>query len=128
MTKINSSSMKAYTRFFRVLSDPTRLGIVFLLAKGELCVCQIQAALKVHQTKISRHLAYLRKHGIVKARSQWKWKHYSLFKPRDKFERGILRCLQECLVNDELFKSYFTQMKECVSQPLDRVVKIARKL
>jgi ArsR family transcriptional regulator len=128
MTKINNSAMKAYTRFFKVLSDPTRLGIVLLLAKGELCVCQIQAALKVHQTKISRHLAYLRKHGIVKARSQWKWKHYSLFKPRDKFERGMLRFLQECLGNDALFKSYFRQRKECVSQPLDRVVKIARKL
>jgi ArsR family transcriptional regulator len=120
--------MKAYARFFRVLSDPTRLGIVFLLAKGELCVCQIEAALKVHQAKISRHLAYLRKHGIVIARSQWKWKHYSLFKPRDKFERNILKCLQECLANDALFKLYFRQRKECVSRPIDRVIKTARKL
>jgi len=121
-------SIKPYTNFFRALSDPTRLNIIMLLAAGELCVCQIEAALGVHQAKISRHLAYLRKQGIVKARSQWKWKYYSLFKPRDKFERGILRCLRECLANDALFKSYFTQMKECVSQPLDRVVKIARKL
>jgi ArsR family transcriptional regulator len=128
MIKIKNSVMKSYTRFFRVLSDPTRLGIVILLAKGELCVCQIEAALKVHQAKISRHLAYLRKHGIVKVRNQWKWKYYSLFKPRNKFERGILKYLQESLANDVLFKSYFTQMKKCVSQPLDRIVKIARKL
>ncbi len=128
MTKINNNAIKTYTCFFRALSNPTRLGIVFLLARRELCVCQIEAALKLHQAKISRHLAYLRKHGIVKARSHWKWKYYSLFKPRDKFEMDILRCLQECLTDDALFKSYFTQMKECASQPLDKVVDIARKL
>lgn len=115
--------MRAYTRFFKALSDPTRFSIVLLLAKGELCVCQIEAALKIPQTKVSRHLAYLRKQGIVKTRSQWKWKYYSLFKPRDKFERDILKCLQECLENDVLLKSYFAQMKECVSQPLVRVLK-----
>ena len=120
MIKMNSDAMKAYTRFFKVLSDPTRLGIVLLLAKGELCVCQIESALKEQQTKVSRHLAYLRKHGIVQARSQWKWKYYSLFKPRDKFEKDILKCLQECFANEALFKSYFKQMKECVSQPLDK--------
>jgi len=128
MTKINNNAINTYTRFFKILSDPTRLGIVLLLAKRELCVCQIEAALKAHQAKISRHLAYLRKRGIVKTRNQWKWKYYSLFKPRDKFERDILKCLQECLANDALFKLYFTQMKECASQPFDRVVKIARKL
>ncbi len=110
--------MKAYTRFFKALSDPTRFGIVLLLLKGELCVCQIESALKVHQAKASRHLAYLRKHGIVKAKNQWKWKYYSLFKPRDKFERNILKCLQTCLANDALFNSYFARMKGCASQPL----------
>ncbi len=117
---MNSGAIKAYTRFFRVLSDSTRLGIVLLLAKGELCVCQIESALKEHQAKISRHLAYLRKHGIVQTRSQWKWKYYSLFKPRDKFEKNILKCLQECFAKEALFKSYFKQMKECVSQPPDK--------
>jgi len=128
MTKINNNAINTYTRFFKILSDPTRLGIVLLLAKGELCVCQIETALKVHQSKISRHLAYLRKRGIVKVRSQWKWKYYSLFKPRDKFERGVLKCLQKCIAKDMLFKSYFTNRKECTSQPLDKIVKIAQKL
>ena len=127
MIKMNSDAMKVYTRFFKVLSDPTRLGIVLLLAKGELCVCQIESALKERQAKISRHLAYLRKHGIVKTRRQWKWKYYSLFKPRDNFERNILKCLQECFANDALFKSYFKQMKGCVSQPFERVVKAGRQ-
>ena len=122
---INNDAIRAYTRFFSGLNDPTRLGIVLLLAKGELCVCQIESALKVSQAKISRHLAYLRRHGIVQARSQWKWKYYSLFKPRDKFEKNILRCLQECFANDALFKSYFKQMKGCASQPFNSVAKLA---
>ncbi|MCM8774832.1 MAG: metalloregulator ArsR/SmtB family transcription factor [Candidatus Omnitrophica bacterium] len=128
MTNGNNEQIQTYTRFFKVLSDPTRLVIVLLLAKGALCVCQIEAALKVHQAKISRHLAYLRRHGIVKVKSQWKWKYYLLFEPRNKFEQGLLKCLEECLANDALFKPYFSQMKQCVSQPLESVAKMARKL
>lgn len=127
MRKKDTLAIIDYTRFFRVLSDPTRLKIVLLLTKGELCVCQIEAALKVHQAKISRHLAYLRKHGVVSVRSQWKWKHYSLFKPRGKFEKDISKCLCECLANELLFKSYFAQRKQCVSRGLSRLAKINRK-
>lgn len=111
--KNKTHQIKFYSSFFKALSDPTRFSIVLLLIKGELCVCQIEAALKARQAKISRHLAYLRKHGIVKVRRQWKWKYYSLFAPRDKLENGILKCLEECFKKDELLRIYFAQMKEC---------------
>ncbi len=124
---MDNNVVRHYTRFFKALSDPTRLGIVLLLARGELCVCQIEAALKAKQTKISRHLAYLRKHGIVRVRTQWKWKHYSLFKPRNKFEKSILNYLQRYLATDRAFKNYFARLQSCLAQPLDQVVRRVRK-
>jgi len=119
---------KPYTDFFRALSDPTRLNIIMLLTSGELCVCQIEAALGVHQAKISRHLAYLRKRKIVKVRSQWKWKYYSLSHPKTQFEENIFKCLKEWLQKEKLFKTTFSQMKKCLAQPLDVVAEMAKRL
>lgn len=119
---------KPYTNFFRVLSDPTRLNIIMLLTTGELCVCQIETVLGVHQAKISRHLAYLRKHKIVNVRSQWKWKYYSLARTKTQFEENIFKCLKEWLQKEKLFKSTFSQMKKCLAQPLDVVAQMAKKL
>ena len=90
--------------FFKILSDTTRLNIVMLLVNGEVCVCQIEEALGIHQAKISRHLAYLRKHGIVKVRSQWKWKHYSLAQPKTRFEKNVFKCLKEWHKDAKPFK------------------------
>jgi len=120
--------MKPYRNFFKVLSDPTRLNIVMLLASGELCVCQIEAALGIHQAKISRHLAYLRRHGIVRVRSQWKWKYYSLEQPTTHFEESIFRCLKKWLQDEKPFKKTYGRMKKCLAQPLDEVVRITKKL
>lgn len=91
-------------------------------------MCQIETALGVHQAKISRHLAYLRKHKIVNVRSQWKWKYYSLTRPKTQFEENIFKCLKEWLQKEKLFKSTFSQMKKCLAQPLDVVAQMAKKL
>ena len=63
---------------FRALADDTRLRILALLRDGEVCVCHLQGSLRVPQPTISRHLAYLRRSGIVAARRQGVWMHYSL--------------------------------------------------
>ena len=64
---------------FKNLSDETRLGIVLLLKEmGELCVCDLCAALDQSQPKISRHLAMLRESGLLLDRKQGKWVHYRL--------------------------------------------------
>jgi ArsR family transcriptional regulator len=63
---------------FAALADPTRLRILSLLKDGEVCVCHIHASLGVPQPTASRHLAYLRRAGLVAARRDGVWMHYSL--------------------------------------------------
>jgi ArsR family transcriptional regulator len=63
---------------FRALADETRLRILALLRDGEVCVCHIQGGLRLPQPTISRHLAYLRKAGLVEARREGIWMHYRL--------------------------------------------------
>jgi ArsR family transcriptional regulator len=104
-----------YSKFFKVLSDPTRLNIIMLLTEGELCVCQIEEALNAKQAKISRHLAYLRKHKIVRTRSQWKWKYYSLMRPKNRFEKSVFKCLKVWLRKEKPFRSAFAKMADCTA-------------
>ena len=66
------------TRAFGALADPTRLRILALVAEGEVCVCHIHGSLGLPQPTVSRHLAYLRRAGLVTARRDGIWMHYSL--------------------------------------------------
>ena len=66
------------TRVYAALADPTRLRILALLRDGEVCVCHLHASLDVPQPTASRHLAYLRKAGLVDARRDGVWMHYRL--------------------------------------------------
>src|SRR5687767_5306843 len=70
--------LEALTRVYAALADPTRLRILALLRDGEVCVCHIHASLDVPQPTASRHLAYLRKSGLVEARREGIWMHYRL--------------------------------------------------
>lgn len=81
---------------FRAVADRTRLRILHLLRSGELCVCHLTAALDVPQPKASRHLAYLRKAGLVVARRQGLWMHYRLAPARSPFHAKLLACLTCC--------------------------------
>lgn len=66
---------------YAALADRTRLRLLNLLAAGEVCVCYFVEILGETQPKISRHLAYLRRAGLVAARRDGKWVHYSLARP-----------------------------------------------
>jgi ArsR family transcriptional regulator len=68
---------------FKALGDVTRLRILRLLMAGEVCVCHIHEALKIPQSKASRHLAYLRRTGLVSTRREGLWIHYRLAAPAD---------------------------------------------
>jgi ArsR family transcriptional regulator len=68
---------------FKALADATRLRILRLLMAGELCVCNIHEALRIPQAKASRHLAYLRRVGLVTTRREGLWIYYSLSKSTD---------------------------------------------
>lgn len=63
---------------FKALADTTRLRILGLLLTGEVCVCHIHASLRISQPKASRHLAYLRKAGLVDTRREGLWVHYRM--------------------------------------------------
>jgi len=68
-------------KMFRAFSDETRLRILHLLTKRELCVCDIVGVIGGPQPKISRHLGYLKRAGLVTDRKDGLWRHYSLAKP-----------------------------------------------
>jgi ArsR family transcriptional regulator, arsenate/arsenite/antimonite-responsive transcriptional repressor len=70
--------MKVTARIFKALSDETRLRIVALLCRGELCVCDLMAILDLPQSTVSRHLATLRHVGLVEDRRQGVWMYYRL--------------------------------------------------
>jgi ArsR family transcriptional regulator len=63
---------------FKALADPTRLRILGLLLTGEVCVCDLHESLKIPQPKTSRHLAYLRRAGLVETRRDGLWIHYRM--------------------------------------------------
>lgn len=81
---------------FRAFSDRTRLRLLHLLRGGELCVCDLVGVLAVPQPKVSRHLAYLRKAGLVLARKEGLWMHYRLAPAGNAFHRKLLECLANC--------------------------------
>ena len=70
--------LDALTGVYAALADSTRLRILSLLSEDEICVCHIHAGLGVPQPTASRHLAYLRKSGLVEARRDGIWMHYRL--------------------------------------------------
>ncbi|HEX5966706.1 MAG TPA: metalloregulator ArsR/SmtB family transcription factor [Pyrinomonadaceae bacterium] len=66
---------------FKALADPTRLRLIQLLGDDEVCVCSCVNVLKTHQSKVSRHLAYLRRAGLVTTRRDGKWVYYRVVNP-----------------------------------------------
>jgi ArsR family transcriptional regulator, arsenate/arsenite/antimonite-responsive transcriptional repressor len=81
--------MNDLVTIFKALSDATRLRIIKLLEHGELCVCDITAALAMVQPKVSFHLNALKEAGLIKDRKQGKWIHYSL-NEKDLFRRMLI--------------------------------------
>ena len=87
-------------RFFLALADTTRLRLLNLMAEQEICVCYLVEVLGQGQPKISRHLAYLRGAGLVKARRDGKWMHYRMVKPAHRGAAKILRQVMKWMAED----------------------------
>jgi len=81
---------------FRAFSDSTRIRLLCLLERGELCVGDLVSILKVPQPTASRHLAYLRNAGLVVSRNDGSWIFYALAPARTPFHRKLLECLAHC--------------------------------
>jgi len=93
--------MQELTNVFKALSDETRLRIIKLLERGELCVCDIVAAFDMIQPKVSFHLGVLKKAGLVKDRKQGKWMHYRI-DDSDMFKRFLILSIMERIPEDKL--------------------------
>ena len=70
------SALRSATIILSALAEPTRLRLLLLLERGEVCVCFLQGVLRTNQPKISRHLSALRKAGLVNSRRRGKWIYY----------------------------------------------------
>ena len=77
-----------------------RLSLLNLMGKAEVCACFFVEVLKTNQPKISRHLAYLRRAGIVGARRQGSWSHHRIFEPEDQDAARVLKDVLAWLTND----------------------------
>ena len=86
---------------FKALADPTRLRLLNLLACDETCVCELTDTLRVVQPKVSRHLAHLKRAGLVEARRNGKWTHYRWAKHGDPLIRHVLTGLGEWMAKDD---------------------------
>lgn len=86
---------------FKALADPTRLRLIRLLGDEEVCVCSCVEKLKTNQPKVSRHLAYLRRAGLVTSRRDGKWIHYRLVEPSDPSASKIVREVRRWLANSD---------------------------
>jgi ArsR family transcriptional regulator, arsenate/arsenite/antimonite-responsive transcriptional repressor len=82
-------------QLFQALADATRLRILGLLLAGEICVCDIHETLRISQPKASRHLAYLRRSGLVATRRQGLWVYYRLADTSD----AILSTIQQAVTH-----------------------------
>src|SRR5271163_1952881 len=96
MKKPTAEPLDVSIELFKAFADPVRLRLLHLLADGEVCVCHLHEALGLPQSTVSRHLAYLRKRGLVLGRKQGQWVYYRLAKPAGTLHRGLIHCLDAC--------------------------------
>jgi ArsR family transcriptional regulator len=83
-------------QLFRAFSDETRVRLLHLMRTSEVCVCDLVDTLRVPQPTASRHLAILRRAGLVSVRKEGSWSYYSLAPARGKLHEKLIECLEGC--------------------------------
>lgn len=102
---------------FAALADRTRLRLLNLMNGREVCVCYFVEILKQRQPKISRHLAYLRKAGLVNPRREGKWMHYSIAKPADTGAVAILETVLASFATDRQMQADLARLGKACCEP-----------
>ena len=102
---------------FAALADPTRLRLLNLISGSEVCVCYLVEILRQSQPKISRHLAYLRKAGVVRARREGKWMHYRVERPEDQAAASILDAVLASVRTNPEMQADLARLNRVCSQP-----------
>jgi ArsR family transcriptional regulator len=103
--------------FFQALGDTTRLRLLNLMGDREICVCFFVEILEQGQPKISRHLAYLRRAGIVEARREGKWMHYRIVMPPNIGAAQVLRQTLSWLKEDRLMQGDRARLSKACCSP-----------
>ena len=91
-----STTIDELDAVFKGFADPTRIRILSALAAGELCVCDIVDILRLPQPAVSRHLAYLRRMGLVEVTREAKFAHYRLAHPEHAVHQNLVNCVRTC--------------------------------
>ncbi len=108
--------LDASVRLLKAFADPVRLRVLNLLnSGGEVCVCHIVDALGLPQPTVSRHLAYLRKLGLVVGRKEGLWVHYRLVKPKTGLHRALIGCVGNGMADVEVFRQDGQRLARTVS-------------
>ena len=91
--------------FFSALADKTRLRLLNLMRDGEVCVCFFAGTLGTNNPKISRHLSYLKRAGLVTGRRDGKWVHYRINQPKDEYAKEVFAATMKMLESDKEMKT-----------------------
>jgi ArsR family transcriptional regulator len=104
-------------QLFQGLSDRTRLRLLNLMADQEVCVCYFVEILGLSQPVISRHLAYLRRRGLVTSRREGKWMHYRIAPLASTFAAQLLSVVLNCLASDAAMRRERAQLTRACCSP-----------
>jgi len=122
---VDTSYLTKLETLFMALADKTRLRLLNLMRDDEVCVCFFTEVLGDSQPKISRHLAYLRNAGIVEARRDGKWMHYSINWPEDEGIRNIFSAVLDSFSSRPEMRADREKYKNVCCSP-ELLVQIAR--
>lgn len=110
--------MDDIAQIYKALSEQMRLRILMLLTHGELCVCDLMAVLEEPQSKVSRHVAYLKNSGLIKGRRVGTWMHYFLKEPLEGVAAAHLEFLKRELSGLDWARDDVEKMKEVQAKKL----------
>jgi len=110
--------MEQLTQMYKALSEDMRLRVVMLLTHGEICVCDLMAIFGENQSKVSRHLAYLKHSGLIKSKRVGTWMHYSLKEPLDSTIDAQLTFMKQQLSQLPVIRDDEQKMQDIMKQKL----------
>ncbi|NLE10066.1 MAG: winged helix-turn-helix transcriptional regulator [Actinobacteria bacterium] len=124
---MSSQAMKSTIRVTKALADTQRVRILLLLAKGELCVCQIVEVLDLASSTVSKHLSLLSSAGLVDVRKDGRWAYYRLPEgDAGRFFAPLLEWLEDDLQGDELIERDARVLEEVLARDPEEVARNQR--
>ncbi|HKP70766.1 MAG TPA: metalloregulator ArsR/SmtB family transcription factor [Pyrinomonadaceae bacterium] len=112
--------------FFAALADKTRLRLLNLMREGEVCVCFFAGTLDTNNPKVSRHLSYLKRAGLVDGRRDGKWMHYRIRRPENPLAAEVFDATMKLLAADDEMNADIRQYADFCCSPNAPVTIVGR--